>query len=625
MRLLSAIIVSGLILIPNTAWSMPDGATTQQSQDRNPIEWFLSDIGSLFVTAVKTLDQKANHLKTVPNETAQAATQITEQHADIDSDPFDSSSHVDLDDDLFGEGNFDFAASHTSPSEISDTPDQSTPTITDLFKNIFTALSQPAPSTELNQIADDEDYNFDEEWMTSDVSRSLTEEMDDDLTTGTQGRDILSTLEAAALAYEQDNAQPSPLEERPSVGDLFASIVSAFSGAGDTEPSETVATADKIDSIDVAVAEEEKGAENDLAEIVATPAIADEVVELNEFEAAPWQVFPHVAVFTPQADIFDETKAPVPAAQPPAPMINQTTEVFDAAPVIRKRALKNPAARNHLSLGRSDASQLPDEETSFLNHLVETFIGEDAKPADQSSEVLASKIPEHLIPEEKLDLGYIAPDATTDNSPTDEVTTIGEGVLKNIDLYLGANTVIGHPYQPNTHSSGACIERSLHVSIFCITDIDWPSEIAQSFAQDTAFTLPGEGVIRYENGRVSRVYTPFKAQDFAEVVKFMQRRFGPPLEREIVWMHMIEAPKMPNTTFRWRAVSADRKNAVILEVRNFDDLRRSFADLNRGMVRLYRDGSRPIFKHLSTMDLMLMQRRRITQAPVVPYAGSTAN
>ena len=76
------------------------------------------------------------------------------------------------------------------------------------------------------------------------------------------------------------------------------------------------------------------------------------------------------------------------------------------------------------------------------------------------------------------------------------------------------------------------------------------------------------------------------------------------------------APQMPNTTFRWKAVSADRRDTIILEVRNFDDLRRSFADMEHGMVRLYRQGSRPIFKHISTMDLMLIQRRRVANAPV---------
>lgn len=621
MRLLSAIIVSGLVLIPNTAWSAPDDATTQQSQERNPIEWFLSDISSLFATAAKTLDQKANRLKLISNEAARTS----EPPSGTESVSFNPTPDVDLDHDLFGEHNFDFAATRTSPSEASETPDQSAPTIGDLFEDIFAALSQPATPIELEQIADSEDYSFDEEWMTSDVTPSAANEIDGEQTLAPQGNEILSTLEAAALAYENDDARSSSLEARPSVSDLFASIISAFSGANETAPSEVTATNEKTDQIDLTEAVNENNTADDRGPTINTPAINDDVAQLDEFEAAPWQVFPHVAVFTPEADIFDESKAPVVASLPAAPITVETIEVADAAPVIRKRAQKNPAARNHLSLGRTEAPQLPEEETSFLNHLVETFIDEDTKPADQSSEVLASKIPAHLIPEEKLDLGYTAPDATTDNGPTDELTTIGEGVLKNIDLYLGANTVIGHPYQPNTHSSGSCIERSLQVSIFCVTDIDWPSDIAQSFAQDTAFTLPGEGVIRYENGRVSRVYTPFKAQDFAEVVKFMQRRFGPPLEREIVWMHMIEAPKMPNTTFRWRAVSADRKNSVVLEVRNFDDLRRSFADLNRGMVRLYRDGSRPIFKHLSTMDLMLIQRRRITQAPVVPDTGSTAN
>jgi hypothetical protein len=128
--------------------------------------------------------------------------------------------------------------------------------------------------------------------------------------------------------------------------------------------------------------------------------------------------------------------------------------------------------------------------------------------------------------------------------------------------------------------------------------------------------MPGEGVVRYENGKASRIYAVFNAADFAQVIKYMQHKFGPPQEREIVWMHMLEAPKLPNTTFRWQAFNADRTEVIVLEVRNYDDLRRSFADMDHGMVRLYRNGSRPIFKHISTMDLMLMQRRRLAQTPV---------
>ena len=41
----------------------------------------------------------------------------------------------------------------------------------------------------------------------------------------------------------------------------------------------------------------------------------------------------------------------------------------------------------------------------------------------------------------------------------------------------------------------------------------------------------------------------------------------------------MESPRLPNTTFRWKALSADRKDTMVLEVRNYDDLRRSFADM----------------------------------------------
>ena len=185
---------------------------------------------------------------------------------------------------------------------------------------------------------------------------------------------------------------------------------------------------------------------------------------------------------------------------------------------------------------------------------------------------------------------------------------------------VGKDTVIGTPYDAKKFGPEDCIERALHGSIFCLANLHWPAEIVEKFAVDTAFTLPGEALIRFENGTISRVYAIFDSQSFADVVKHMQRNFGAPSEREIVWMPVMESPRLPNTTFRWKALSADRKDTMVLEVRNYDDLRRSFADMEHGLVRLYRDGSRPIFKHISTMDLMLMQRKRAAHAPIAANA-----
>lgn len=614
MRLFSAIIVSGILLTTNAAWSIPRDATPQE---RNAIEWLLSDLGSLLRTAVKAIDQKP----------------IADASAQTDSVPSVSTQFSnDIDADLFGTANFDPILSQdipTNQSQISTEPKQ---TIGGFFENLLAFFNQNAsPSSVPTTNADDDiaSLDFTGNNASAEPLQPKNEKPADLTETDAPKANrpeiaLFAIFQDAAAAYENDENIKPKKNTAPILDGFFASLGQVFAGASIDVHPEDVAIIDQPEETDTPPQMVDSGKVVEQQDVIKAAEEPEQIADIVSFEPAPWQVFPHVAVFTPEADIFDGSIAPVPTSVVSTTRNVQTVEVAQAEPVIRKRTWQNPAERNHLSLGRAKTADLPEDDSSFLDHLVETFIGESKSAADQN-EVLANKIPDRLVPEEKLDLGYIAPDAARDAGPTDELTTIGDSILKNIDLYLGTNTVIGRSYEPTLHSSSACIERSLQVSVFCVAEIEWPAEIASSFAQDTAFTLPGEGVIRYENGRISRVYTPFKANDFADVVKFMQRQFGPPLEREIVWMHMIEAPKMPNTTFRWRAVSADRKDSVVLEVRNFDDLRRSFADLNRGMVRLYRDGSRPIFKHLSTMDLMLIQRRRVSQAPVVPSANTAAN
>lgn len=624
MRLLSAIIVSGVLLTTNNAQAVP---RDEAIQERNPIEWLLSDIGSLFRDAVDALDQQANEKELSTNQTDSFANAY-----------FNSSGDADL----FGESNFNPVFEQGITAENQKTEAKPSKSISGFFDTLLAFLKQNTESnSETSNTFDDSVVALaDPDEKGADAIESAPKDQlvrDADTAPVSDNNpvvDLFAVLNDAAAAFETDNGIEPAKDAEPVLNNFFASLGDIFKGPSNGSSTPLPADLDlaEVDVDAVKPAQETDASDQiqrttrDATQKASTNAVEDQtsVVETTTFESAPWQVFPHVAVFAPEADLFDDSHGSLPANTAVSSKKTAPVEVAESVVTIRKRTAHNPAARNHLSLGRTKTAALPEEDPSFLGHLIETFTGGNDS-ATTRSEVLANKIPDRLIPEEKLDLGYTSPDAVVETGPQDELTTIGEGILKNIDLYLGTDTVIGRPYQSNMHQSGTCIERSLQVSIFCVTNIDWPAEVASSFAQDTAFTLPGEGVVRYENGRISRVYTPFKANDFAEVVKFMQRRFGPPLEREIVWMHMIEAPKMPNTTFRWRAVSADRQNSVVLEVRNFDDLRRSFADLNRGMVRLYRDGSRPIFKHLSTMDLMLIQRRRLSQAPVTSDGDTAAN
>lgn len=396
----------------------------------------------------------------------------------------------------------------------------------------------------------------------------------------------------------------------------------------------------------------------DRAPVARTPQPADEVAGVTlppetppntpaepVTENAAWHVNSRGSIFDPEA--------PAISLDPSLPLISRTAPVEtaetrplptaasqDAAEKIeplRIRPRPTLADLNIGNLGRKHKAVTEDPaDQGFFSNLFSAFSGGndvEATPAPQpseaveaptppQSEVLTSTISDRIVPEESLDLGYTAPDTDVTRR---SVEAISENAVTDIDLFLGDKILIGNELLADALESGNCIERPVHLSVFCLQPMNWPAKVAGLFAQDTAYTMPGEGVVRYENGRLSRAYNVFNAADFADVVKYMQRRFGPPSEREIVWMHMLEAPELPNTTFRWKALSADRRDVIILEVRNYDDLRRSFADLHHGMVRLYRDGSRPIFKHLSTMDLMLLQRRRIANAPADPAPENSAN
>ncbi len=349
------------------------------------------------------------------------------------------------------------------------------------------------------------------------------------------------------------------------------------------------------------------------------PLGASNVVSDDDVEVGPWTKAATDHIFDPSKSVVTQLESHVPETvqidvsdQATDPLPQET--VAEPAPL---RTKQDPIfeARNHRALGREiGREEASPREESIIANFMDAMFGEP-ESIEEQSETVAKAVPNRIIPEERLDLGNgTLPSATGATSA--QSVKIGDGVLSDIDLYMGRDLVIGAQFDRQDFDAEACIDRPVHASVFCLSPLDWPAEIADKFTRDTAFFNADEAVVRYENGIVSRVYTVFDAADFTDVVKFMQRRFGPPLERDIVWMNVMEAPALPNTTFRWKAITPDRRDIIVLEVRNYDDVRRSFANTEHGMVRLFREGSRPIFKHLTTMDLMLMQRRRVSRAPV---------
>lgn len=609
---------------------------TSGASNQNAIEWLFSDIGNILKSATSALqdgtdeatENQANPAAPVatkipPTETAQPAALPAAVEAPTPSvqtktdNPFAQlfksitalfKPSLEIDTTM--------SARQASPATPAKTDSRHTAPQTEPAAVI---AAKPAPATEHkpgNPLV----------WLFSDLTSIFTPSLEID-----QRRDETSTVAVAEpaptpVAHQEPapgksaNAAPVPQqkEDVPTVapahtgpiGWLISDIAKLFEASTvPTSPAtaEPITIADAASRLEPAAMAETKSP----APISATTHKPSDVAVSTV--GAPWVPASDTAIFNPNERLFDGAHLP-PLAAAPVRVTASAATIAEAVPVsapLRTLPPSQPEVRNYRKLGQHNKAVTPNPDDGLIANFVDAIIGESSK--DESAEPLANKISDRIVAEEKLDLGHASPDADIREG---SVERIGTGPLADIDLYLGEKTTIGAPYRAQDFDKHSCLEQPIHGTVFCLAQLGWPSEIAPSFDLDTAYTLPGEGILRFENGATSRVYAVFKASNFADVVKFMQHRFGPPMEREIVWMHMMEAPKMPNTTFRWTGITRDRKDTIVLEVRNFDDLRRSFADMNHGMVRLYRNGSRPIFKHLSTMDLMLMQRRRLADAPV---------
>jgi len=608
MRRITAFSVAVLLALPAPALAVDEASGDTQ---RNPIEWLLDDLGSLLKSATNSIQSQSVAAKEQSTEAPSPAPQTDTKPIPAAVEPVAFKNPLTA---LFN----DLA----SLFQTSETPATETPTEaqTESSPEGVPVASDNAMVADMTEPQSGKPNRNPIEWLFSDLAKILTPTLEIDDRPSPQ-KIIAATPEPVDVSEPVDQASqnieplpsaeethPAPQQRNP-ISWLLSDLATMFAEESNTaqfEEQTPVADDTIIVETPSTAPEKPKTATIENAE-QDTSSPTQSVV----LKAAPWVQTPRENIFDPADNIFDTDSAPLATLKTSAP-IEEVIIADVSEPTLRQRPPYRPAQRNHRTLGANHKAVTPDTvDEGIVANVLEQLFGIDV-PA-QSAEPVANKISDRIVAEENLDLGYTSPDAP---EQTTELTHIGDGPLLDQDLYLGRGKLIGQPFKAENHINSACVERQIHGSVFCLENLDWPAADAKSFAADTAFIMPGEAVIRYENGVSSRVYAVFDASQFADVVKIMQRRFGPPQEREIGWMHILEAPKLPNTTFRWKSVTPDRADTIILEVRNYDDVRRSFADMDHGMVRLFRTGSRPIFKHISTMDLMLMQRRKAAHVSV---------
>ena len=105
-----------------------------------------------------------------------------------------------------------------------------------------------------------------------------------------------------------------------------------------------------------------------------------------------------------------------------------------------------------------------------------------------------------------------------------------------------------------------------------------------------------------------------ETNNFNRIVRFLEAKFGPPEGEMNQSIALIAGPPKLNITVKWKRRIPDGSTSV-LEARKFDNIQRMIPDTKIGFIRLYREGTRPIFRTINESDLMVQSLRNSPREP----------
>ncbi len=178
--------------------------------------------------------------------------------------------------------------------------------------------------------------------------------------------------------------------------------------------------------------------------------------------------------------------------------------------------------------------------------------------------------------------------------------------LRGTVLAMGQTLKLGRLRKGRAEPGKSCIEKNRDQVAFCIDSVDWPDSIRKYFEINSVLYNGAKAIARYDGNAATNFHALFPSTAFAEIVSYYTQRYGDPtfnLNRSIA---PLAQPRRKNPTVIWRSADPLTKQFTSLEIRKYDDSRGGFPDTRRGAVMLYRQWSLPIFPHLSTIELMIL-------------------
>jgi len=322
--------------------------------------------------------------------------------------------------------------------------------------------------------------------------------------------------------------------------------------------------------------------------IIAAPIIAPVVAPIVAPIIAPGPVAEAAPVYKQEwRPVVEKSPQPViPAAPPvaPAPIVAEAKPEPVPVKEISSEKLQEATKTEGLS-GKKE----PKKTTGVFDKVTSFFSPTQDKAEDQPEKQQPAAIPAAKVA---------------------RVARMADSPFINTKISLGR-------YQPKIPDN-PCIEKSASKSLFCIEPVKWPSipgeasqDIGALFEVYTTLYRGRKSIIHYENGQARQFHSLFSVKNFDATIDYFTKRFGAPSQTLNMRAVRVGQKNRKNRTASWFGPKQTGAKSVVLEVREFDNLRWSApTDRRYGAVWLHYQGDDPVFRYISWSDFLLARVRR---------------
>lgn len=319
---------------------------------------------------------------------------------------------------------------------------------------------------------------------------------------------------------------------------------------------------------------------------------------------------PPAEAAAPPPEIPDSAAEPEPA--PPRPTVKAKPEpVAKLRPALAEKPAKAPSLPPMVMVVRdaalppaaAPAPEPPASPEEFLQPApIATWLDGKANPFDPDRIAFSTApLPPEAVRAPSLPSPVpVAEEPLPPEEPKAEIPArrATQPPLQGVSLTLAENLALD---RPRVAGDSRCRSKKAWQGVYCLESAEWTGAAKPLFATRTALHPGSMAVVRYDEGRASRYHVQFRNLDFDAVLAHFESRFGPPTEIPVPRMAWLGRERKPNDTYRWISLGSPD---TVLEIRRYDDASGTFPDRSHGVIELARAGSAPIFRELSSLDLV---------------------